>query len=940
MSIPSSDKAHQPVYYIPLGMPAPPVPMMVNSVLPGSNSVYPCYPQNVAQVPQYASIPKYLPQAVIMPQAPVVSHPTALTEPVGQVSPSNGCAEIGAEVGSSNLPLNLSTYTDVIEQALKHATFTKDGVLLEELQWWITRLYPAYSFLGTLTHSDTVSRILRSDPRFIVIKESAKGRCWGLKRHSSVEEALSNNSMQSRPMFSLLDIKYRFAGLESLIYSQHKERIPELDSSEMLLTIEDVVCGAFLAKPSTIPFSKENICKLIELLYPTKHFMKGSMSEVGSFLSSSTHFSYMLTPQKQKCYSLNHEYLQQHPIRSQLLQEYLSERLSTVRGDMIESYSFLLPRPTSTEPTNISKESMNFQTPHRKIVNSQEEQSSAKPARSYWDVIAEGGKSKQRPDSDVSLSRNEKEPKATRENDYNPYHSPQIQNHEVNLVSHHIPVKYPYRKASESSMISERSERSISDFGISHLLSPESQSGDQLTYDTEEIWRRKLLADYEEQHQKKISDMRKSQKKHLKFLEGLTEMPSTAPPTSSNANFSLDLPDIKPQKSMDPPKRKFSENEYEISSSDFVEPASKVRKNNISKESRGLNKSHTKPSMTYTQLIIISMVKSGSTHKDPMQGMSTKEICEKIMELYPYYRYFTPPNFMVVINGALNRGPFRKLRKKGTSCYWGLEPDADSRRGSTPDSLCTISKALDQGNLVNSQQVGNIPELFVPIKEFSAFNLISGVFLAITHAPDLSKYQVRNAINFLYPGHRLITLNKSAMHVMVNNACFQHVRTVNHLKHFKLDEAYACQNKDRAVYLQNRLTKLLQEKRSSSQESFAESEDLNTVLNKILNPPSPETDMDIPVEYRIKPDYSATDLIAVSLKSSSASGLSVRGICEKIMELFPYYRYCYSDYWRQGISKAVHCDLFKKVSCSKSGAIWELNDENHSKLRLCEQKAK
>lgn len=546
-------------------------------------------------------------------------------------------------------------------------------------------------------------------------------------------------------------------------------------------------------------------------------------------------------------------------------------------------------------------------------------------SKSFWNIV--GPEVKMNPSSKSGAIYPAAEVENPNMNIYNPYYSPQIQTHEVKPSWAHplgSRMHAPERRISfgDSGNCSD-----IHDLSLPLPPSSGNQIHNQQVHNArEKTWRKKLLADYEEQHQNKISEMLRSQDNHMRFLEGI-DTDSVGADTTTNAHPGLSACHPfaigSPSRGLTDPclPQGIPELNHEYTKC--------VGLRQVTSKQSGIEtqtKIYAKPSMTYTQMIIVAFVRSDSVNKDPSRGLSTKEICEKIMDLYPYYRYSMPPSFMIVINGALNRGPFRKLNKRGTSCYWGLDPKVDGRRLSIPKLLGSADPALEHSRAFSNEEMRNIPELFVPIEEFSAFNLISGAFLAIPHPVDLSKYQVRNIINFIYPDHHLMTLNKSVMHVMVNNDCFKHVRTVNRLKHFKLDESYAHLYAERAEYLQNRLTGLLIQKRDSGLEKDSGSEDLITVLEKILNPPSPETDVEIPKEYRIKPNHSIHDLVVIALKSSvpEGQGLTVRGICDKIMELFPYYRYYSSDYWRHGISKAVHCDLFEKVSCSRSGVVWKL----------------
>lgn len=84
---------------------------------------------------------------------------------------------------------------------------------------------------------------------------------------------------------------------------------------------------------------------------------------------------------------------------------------------------------------------------------------------------------------------------------------------------------------------------------------------------------------------------------------------------------------------------------------------------------------------------------------------------------------------------------------------------------------------------------------------------------------------------------------------------------------------------------------------------------------------------EIPPEYRTKPSYSYSHLIATALESRAPhAGLSLADIYEAIMDLYPYYRYCQPG-WQNSVRHNLSSSkAFQKVSKEGKGWLWGIDE--------------
>ena len=109
----------------------------------------------------------------------------------------------------------------------------------------------------------------------------------------------------------------------------------------------------------------------------------------------------------------------------------------------------------------------------------------------------------------------------------------------------------------------------------------------------------------------------------------------------------------------------------------------------------------------------------------------------------------------------------------------------------------------------------------------------------------------------------------------------------------------------------------------------------NTMKKKEKKPSKPPkapkkvyTLEEIPEEYRTKPNYSYSNLIATCLRThGTPKGMSLAEIYRSIRDIFPYYKYC-PDGWQSSVRHNLSLNkAFRKVSKEGKGWLWGLDEE-------------
>lgn len=84
---------------------------------------------------------------------------------------------------------------------------------------------------------------------------------------------------------------------------------------------------------------------------------------------------------------------------------------------------------------------------------------------------------------------------------------------------------------------------------------------------------------------------------------------------------------------------------------------------------------------------------------------------------------------------------------------------------------------------------------------------------------------------------------------------------------------------------------------------------------------------EIPEEYRVKPNFSFSHLIATALEQAPDKGVSLAEIYKSIQEIFPYYKYCPHG-WQNSVRHNLSSSkTFRKVSKEGKGWLWGIDRE-------------
>lgn len=84
---------------------------------------------------------------------------------------------------------------------------------------------------------------------------------------------------------------------------------------------------------------------------------------------------------------------------------------------------------------------------------------------------------------------------------------------------------------------------------------------------------------------------------------------------------------------------------------------------------------------------------------------------------------------------------------------------------------------------------------------------------------------------------------------------------------------------------------------------------------------------EIPEEYRTKPNFSFSHLIATALEQAPDKGVSLAEIYRSIQEIFPYYKYCPHG-WQNSVRHNLSSSkTFRKVSKEGKGWLWGIDRE-------------
>lgn len=97
---------------------------------------------------------------------------------------------------------------------------------------------------------------------------------------------------------------------------------------------------------------------------------------------------------------------------------------------------------------------------------------------------------------------------------------------------------------------------------------------------------------------------------------------------------------------------------------------------------------------------------------------------------------------------------------------------------------------------------------------------------------------------------------------------------------------------------------------------------------------------DIPPEYREKPQFPYSQLIATALRAHpEASGISLSEIYKSIQDIFPYYRYCPHG-WKHSVRHNLSSNkAFQKISKEDKGWLWGIDEEYFQKRERLKEKS-
>jgi hypothetical protein len=97
---------------------------------------------------------------------------------------------------------------------------------------------------------------------------------------------------------------------------------------------------------------------------------------------------------------------------------------------------------------------------------------------------------------------------------------------------------------------------------------------------------------------------------------------------------------------------------------------------------------------------------------------------------------------------------------------------------------------------------------------------------------------------------------------------------------------------------------------------------------------------EIPEEYREKPAFSYSHLIATALRAHpEASGISLSEIYKSIQDIFPYYKYCPHG-WQNSVRHNLSSNkAFRKISKEGKGWLWGIDEEYFQERERLKKKA-
>lgn len=97
---------------------------------------------------------------------------------------------------------------------------------------------------------------------------------------------------------------------------------------------------------------------------------------------------------------------------------------------------------------------------------------------------------------------------------------------------------------------------------------------------------------------------------------------------------------------------------------------------------------------------------------------------------------------------------------------------------------------------------------------------------------------------------------------------------------------------------------------------------------------------EIPTEYREKPQFSYSHLIATALRAHpEASGISLSEIYKSIQDIFPFYKYCPHG-WQNSVRHNLSSNkAFRKISKEGKGWLWGIDEEYFQERERLKKKA-
>lgn len=149
------------------------------------------------------------------------------------------------------------------------------------------------------------------------------------------------------------------------------------------------------------------------------------------------------------------------------------------------------------------------------------------------------------------------------------------------------------------------------------------------------------------------------------------------------------------------------------------------------------------------------------------------------------------------------------------------------------------------------------------------------------------------------------------------------------------------------VAIESDSTQTASESNKQSNQSPSLTKDIKTESKPISKQPAKKQPTrreylpeEIPEEYREKPAFSYSHLIATALRAHpEASGISLSEIYKSIQDIFPYYKYCPHG-WQNSVRHNLSSNkAFRKISKEGKGWLWGIDEEYFQERERLKKKA-